>query len=86
MSSSAVGQVSPTRAVMRFESLGLARTSHRRGVMPLVLFVNLSGQYSAKSGKRLERTSWLWIAATPFTLWLPATARLAIRMCLSCPR
>jgi hypothetical protein len=60
-------------------SRGFARSSHRLGVIPLVLFVNRSGHIAWKSGNSDVFTSALWSAATPFTLWLPVTARWAIR-------
>jgi hypothetical protein len=58
----------------------LAWFSQRRGVTPLVMFTILSGHRRSKSAKMVCFISWVWIAATPFTLWLPTMARWAMRM------
>ena len=58
---------------------GLASSSQRRGVTPLVLLLNRSGNISAKSATVLVRSSSEWMAATPFVLWEPTMARLAMR-------
>lgn len=47
---------------------------------PLVLFWNRSAsKKSAKSGKRERFTRSEWMAATPLTVWEPATARWPMR-------
>ena len=74
-----VTQRSPTASVSSFARSGLASSSHRRGVTPLVLLLNRSGNSPAKSGTVLVRSSSEWMAATPLVLWVPTIARLAIR-------
>jgi hypothetical protein len=76
-----VTQPSPTAAVSRVASFGLASRSQRRGVTPLVLLLNRSGNMAARSATVLVRRSSEWIAATPFVLWVPTIARFAIRTC-----
>ena len=57
---------------MSAERFLLASRTNRRGVTPLVTLVNLSGQYSEKSGSTLSRSSCEWSSATPLT-FEPAT-------------
>ena len=66
-------------SVMSFDSRRLARRTKRRGVTPLVTLVNLSGQYSEKSGSTLSRNSCECSAATPLTFEPATVARKAIR-------
>ena len=58
---------------------GLACTSQRRGVMPLVLLLKRSGN-SSRSRQRSSRfISSVCSADTPLTLWLATIARCAMR-------
>ena len=72
----------PRVLVMSWRRGGLQKASQRRGVTPLVLFWNFSGHRSAKSLKIVLRMMSLWMAATPFTVWLATTAKYAILTCL----
>ena len=60
-------------------SAGLASSSQRRGVTPLVLLLKRSGNISAKSLTVVVRSSSEWMAATPLVLCEPTMARLAMR-------
>ena len=73
-------QPSPIASVMALASPGLACSSHRRGVTPLVLLLKRSGNISARSFTVEVRNSFEWTAATPFVLCEPTMARLAIRI------
>ena len=64
---------------MTRQSAGLACCSQRRGVTPLVLLLNRSGNISAKSRSTRVRNKSEWIAATPFVLCEPTTAKWAMR-------
>ena len=66
-------------SVMSFDSAGFACCSQRRGVTPLVLLLNRSGNTSAKSRSTRVRNRSEWMAATPLVLCEPTTARCAIR-------
>ena len=72
----------PSHRVMTADSSGLAPSSHRRGVMPLVTLVNCSGHSSAKSGKSRERTRLECTLATPLTVCEPTSASTAMRTAL----
>ena len=72
-------QPSPTASVSSLARSGLASSSQRAGVTPLVLLLNRSGNIAAKSATVLVRSNSEWIAATPFVLWVPTIARFAIR-------
>lgn len=52
--------------------------SHRRGVTPFVLFWNLSGNISTKSGKMSVLMISEWMAATPLTALDPMTDKKAM--------
>ena len=69
----------------RWASAGLASSSQRRGVTPLVLLLKRSGNISARSLTVVVRSSSEWIAATPLVLCEPTMARLAMRTCCSGP-
>ena len=56
---------------------GFASISQRRGVTPFVLLLKRSGNISARSLTVVVRSSWEWIAATPFVLCEPTIARFA---------
>ena len=57
----------PIFEVMSSLRRGLQASSQRRGVMPLVLLLNLPGYIASKSGKRSFLISWVCSAATPLT-------------------
>mmetsp|Transcript_15458 Transcript_15458/g.26592 ORF Transcript_15458/g.26592 Transcript_15458/m.26592 type:complete len:257 (+) Transcript_15458:1387-2157(+) len=71
--------------VMSFASPGLHWFNQRLGVMPFVLFWNLSGQTATKSAKSESLRIWEWMAATPLTANEPTMARLAMRTILGVP-
>ena len=62
---------------------GLALSSQRRGVIPLVLLLNFSGHNSAKSRSTSFFRSSVCSLATPFTEQEPTVARCAMRMYFS---
>ena len=66
-------------------SAGFASSSQRRGVTPLVLLLNRSGNISARSLTVVVRSNLEWIAATPLVLCEPTMARFAMRTCLVGP-
>ena len=66
-------------------SAGLASSSQRRGVTPLVLLLKRSGNISARSLTVCVRSSSEWMAATPLVLCEPTMARLAMRTFRSAP-
>ena len=66
-------------SVISRDRAGLASSSQRRGVTPLVLLLNRSGNISAKSRSTRVRSRSEWIAATPLVLCVPTTARWAMR-------
>ena len=66
--------------VMARASAGLASSSQRRGVTPLVLLLKRSGNISARSLTVVVRSSFEWTAATPLVLCEPTMARLAMRI------
>ena len=68
------------RAVIASANKGFAASSQRRGVTPLVLLLNRSGNISLKSFKRSAFNSSVCRAATPLTECDPTTARYAMRM------
>src|SRR6266853_5750006 len=70
---------SPMASVIEPESAGFDKCTQRRGVTPLVLLLNRSGNISARSLTVIVRSNSEWIAATPFVLWEPTIARFAIR-------
>src|SRR3954471_24969888 len=74
-----VVQPSPIASEITLESAGLAISSQRRGVTPLVLLLKRSGNISAKSLTVVARSNCEWMAATPLVLCEPTIARLAIR-------
>ena len=78
-------QPSPIASVIRRASAGLAMSSQRRGVTPLVLLLKRSGNISARSLTVAVRNSLEWIAATPFVLCEPMIARFAMRTLRSAP-
>ena len=67
-------------SVIARESAGFDKCSQRRGVTPLVLLLNRSGNISARSLTVIVRSSSEWMAATPFVLCEPTIARFAIRI------
>ena len=77
--SRSVIQPSPIGFVMSRASGGLASSSQRRGVTPLVLLPKRSGNISAKSGTTFVFSNSEWMAATPLVLWVPTIARWAMR-------
>ena len=78
-------QPSPMASVIAPASAGLASSSQRRGVTPLVLLLKRSGNISARSLTVVVRSSSEWIAATPLVLCEPTMARLAMRILRSAP-
>jgi hypothetical protein len=66
---------------MSADNSGLAASSQRRGVTPLVLLLNRCGYSSAKSATTRVRSNSEWIAATPLVLCVPTIARFAILTC-----
>ena len=72
---------SPMASVMTFASAGFASNNQRRGVTPLVLLLNRSGNIVAKSGTRRCLISSECNAATPLVLCDPTMARCAMRTC-----
>src|SRR5262245_47019238 len=64
-------QPSPMASVIVWDSAGFDKWSQRRGVTPLVLLLNRSGNISARSLTVVVRSSSEWIAATPFVLCEP---------------
>ena len=78
-------QPSPMASVIVRASAGLASSSQRRGVTPLVLLLKRSGNISAKSLTVTVRSSSEWMAATPLVLCEPTIARLAMRILRSAP-
>ena len=78
-------QPSPMALGDRAASAGLASSSQRRGVTPLVLLLNRSGNISARSLTVVVRSSSEWMAATPLVLCEPTMARLAMRTLRSPP-
>ena len=78
-------QPSPIASVMQPASAGLASSSQRRGVTPLVLLLKRSGNISARSWTVTVRSSSEWIAATPLVLCEPTIARFAMRILRSPP-
>src|ERR1700722_16766821 len=73
-------QRSPITCVISLASAGLASRSQRRGVTPLVLLLNRSGNISARSLTVVVRSNLEWTADTPLVLCEPTMARLAIRI------
>ena len=78
-------QPSPIASVIAPASAGLASSSQRRGVTPLVLLLKRSGNISARSLTVIVRSKLGWIAATPLVLCEPTMARLAMRILRSAP-
>src|SRR5580704_19327906 len=72
--------LSPIASVIVSASAGFASNSQRRGVTPLVLLLNRSGNISERSLTVVVRNSLEWTAATPFVLCEPTIARLAMRI------
>ena len=64
---------------MRPARSGFASRMKRRGVTPLVTFVNLPGKNSSKSGSTFSRSSCEWSSATPLTFAPATVARYAMR-------
>ena len=77
--SRSVTHPSPILSVISSARPGLHSFNHRRGVMPLVLLLNLSGQRLKKSRKISVLRISVWSPETPFTEWLPTMARWDMR-------
>jgi len=76
---------SPIFSLISSDNNGFDFSSHLRCVTPFVLLLNFSGHSLKKSGNRKDLRSPEWIAATPFTEWLPTIDRFAMRTCFVLP-